>query len=162
MYTCFIKEQTPDLTTSRLTIKQVTDETLELVNHLMCFSNDYTYITRITRTRLRHTKYFIAFVDQKPVCVSGFNMHEWGYDTKTFSILGNVTVPGYEEHNYMKEMRTALLTYLTEFGFTRVSVQIHQDGKTSIKMHEELGFTHVKSSMDHVFMCRELDGTQIA
>lgn len=147
-----MQEQTPSLFSEHMKIVQVTSRTLNTANYLIRHADRYTYLTCIHESRLKYTKYFIGYVGNKPVCLTGFNTHKWGYASRTFSNTCSVIHEKYANSGYMSEMKNRLYTYLEVCGIDEVDVQISHGNRQSILTHNMLGFQMLMNFEGHTFM----------
>ncbi len=152
MHYSFIQEETPTLMSERMRITQVTTELLQDVNFLMRHSNGHVYNTNITPNTLKRAKYFIGYVDDIPVAITGFRMVRWGYTSFRFTTTGSVTSESYRREGYMTELKSTLFKYITELGVCSIYTCVHKNNIANISIAMKFGFVKNKMFKSHVFM----------
>ncbi len=148
----FIREETPVLFSKRLRIVQVTPELVEVANYLISQGGRNILVKNITKDTLNKTKYFIGYVGDVPVAITGFKMSKWGYSSSQFNNTSDVTNKDYRRKGYMVELKLMIYRYIKQLGVQYIHIHIQKGNKVSIALAEKIGFVREKTYKDNVFM----------
>lgn len=152
----FMRENTRDLKDGDIRISQVTGNNLNRANQFLKDHREYQYQSRIRMKDLNWRKYFLCYVDNVLVCMTGFACHTWGYETRTFSNICDVIHTSYRNTDHLSRMKMMIFSYLSDFGVKEVDIQINSLNVDGLLMNNRLGFQRIKQHDDHVYMRLDL------